>query len=106
MSITEQVIAHFKKYVGSGDGQGPENILEELEQALYAEVELKEAKLFDDSHRWFNSYEYTYHIPAENRWILVDAGIGKTEYQEDEIWDAYEVRPETKTIVTTEYIRV
>jgi hypothetical protein len=106
MSTTEKVIAHFKKRIGSGDGEGPENVLEELDRALYDQVELKEAKLWDDSPRWFNSYEYVYYIPSEDRWVMVDAGIGKTEYQENEIWDAYEVRPQEKVITTIEYIKV
>lgn len=107
MSITEQVIKIFKAAVGDGDGRNPEIVLAiGLDPSLQDEVVLKEEKLFDDAHRWFNSYEYIYYIAAENRWIQVDVGIGKTEYQDDEIWDAFEVRPQEKIITTTEYIKV
>jgi hypothetical protein len=107
MSTTEKVIAIFRTAFGSGDGRGPETVLEEgLEASMHKDVVLKEENLIDDSHRWFNQYEFIYYIPAENRWIMVDAGIGKTEYQENEIWDAYEVRPQEKVITTIEYIKV
>lgn len=107
MSITAKVINIFRDAFGSGDGKGPELVLEEgLDSSLHKEVVLKEENLIDDSPRWFNTYEFIYHIPSEDRWVMVDAGIGKTEYQENEIWDAYEVRPQEKVITTIEYIKV
>lgn len=107
MSITERVIQVFRDAFGSGDGKHPEIVLEKsLEAGEHKDVVLKEERLIDDSHRWHNQYEFIYYIPSENRWILVDAGIGKTEYQEHEIWDAYEVSPQEKVITTIEYIKV
>jgi hypothetical protein len=107
MSITEKVIGIFSGAFGSGDGRGPEAVLEKgLEASMHKDVVLKEENLIDDSHRWFNQYEFIYYIPSEDRWVLVDAGIGKTEYQENEIWDAREVRPQEKVITTIEYINV
>jgi hypothetical protein len=106
MSITEEVIAHFKQAIGSGDGKHPEVVLGSIAKEVWNAVELKEEKLFDDSPRWHNQYEFIYYIPSEDRWVMVDAGIGKTEYQEHEIWDAYEVRPQEKVITTIEYIKV
>jgi hypothetical protein len=107
MSITEQVIAVFTAAFGAGDGRGPEVVLERgLNADIQKDVTLKQEKLIDDSSRWFNHYEFIYHIPSEDRWVIVDAGIGKTEYQENEIWDAYEVKPQEKVITTIEYIKV
>lgn len=107
MSITEKVLEAFTAAFGAGDGRGPEAVLEKnLNASLQKDVELKEERLIDDSARWFNTYEFIYYIPSENRWVLVDTGIGKTEYQENEIWDAREVRPQEKVITTIEYINV
>ena len=107
MSVTEEVLQIFRSEFGSGNGKHPEIILDEkLEAGSHNDVVLKEEQFIDDSHRWFNQYHFIYYVVPEDRWILVDAGIGKTEYQENEIWDAREVRPQEKVITTIEYINV
>lgn len=99
MSVTEELISLFKSNVGKEEH--PELLLEE--SGFYRHVKLV-TSIFIGESRWFNIYEFIYYIPAEKRWICVEAGLGKTEYQStNETYDAYEVFP--KEVVSTKYVR-
>lgn len=102
MSITNQLVDLFKAH--SGSEKHPELIREESDLLWNSEnVQLIEEN-FVGERRWFNDYEFVYHIPNENRWVVVEVGLGKTEYQdENEIDGVYEAIPREK--VTIEYIR-
>lgn len=104
MKLTNMLIDVFT--AAEGGELHPEAIREQAsakEPGLWFDVDLIEEAFVDES-RWFNVYDFIYHIPKEGRWVVVKAGIGKTEYQdENEIYEAYEAVPHEK--ITIEYIR-
>lgn len=99
---TEQLIELFEQAIRKSSEDHPRNILEDASQELYNAVELID-EIFVDERRWFNDYEFIFHIPSERTYVCVQAGIGKTEYQDNNsIYGVEQVYPQET--VSIEYV--